>query len=60
MAKIMKMPPHLVDVGAEKRCSECRKPFPAESQPSLSRAFREHVQLEHKAPQPPKRDLLQN
>jgi hypothetical protein len=51
------LPPHLVtDSGEIKLCSHCRKEFPADSKPSLSKAFAAHVRNEHKdeKPQPKK------
>ena len=48
-----KLPPHLVSAGGDdkKKGSECGQEFTLDAQPSLSRAFVEHVKTAH----PPKR-----
>jgi hypothetical protein len=46
------LPPHLVDRKGIKHCSACGKSFPEDIQPSLSKAFRLHVQAEHKTKEP--------
>jgi hypothetical protein len=43
-----KLPPHLIEENQVKKCSECKMPFPADSQPSLSKPFAEHVKQEHR------------
>lgn len=44
----LSLPPHLVAQGIIKRCSACNHPFPLDVQPSLSRAFRKHVEEVHR------------
>ena len=44
----LSLPPHLVAQGLIKRCSACNHPFPVDAQPSLSRAFRKHVEEVHR------------
>jgi hypothetical protein len=41
-------PPHLVQHGNQKRCSACNHPFALDVKPSLSRAFRQHVEEMHR------------
>jgi len=43
------LPPHLVRHGNIKRCSACNHPFADDVQPSLSRAFRKHVEDIHRS-----------
>lgn len=43
------LPPHLISVGAMKRCSECETTFDKGAKPSLSRAFADHVRNKHRA-----------
>ena len=38
-----KLPPHLIDYQGAKRCSICKMPFPSDAEPSLGKAFAEHV-----------------
>ena len=46
-------PPHLIKRNGEKCCSVCKKVFTADSKPSVSKAFVEHVRNEHRpAPNP--------
>ena len=42
-----KFPPHLIDSRGVKRCSVCRMPFRADSQPSIIKAFAAHVLKAH-------------
>jgi hypothetical protein len=42
------LPPHLIQQGNMKRCSACNHPFPLDAEPSLSRAFRRHVEEVHR------------
>jgi hypothetical protein len=49
MMSKFRLPPHLVSDGRTKRCSDCGLGFVADSQPSLNKAFEEHVQAAHKA-----------
>ncbi|MBS1801909.1 MAG: hypothetical protein JST28_01005 [Acidobacteria bacterium] len=44
----LSLPPHLVTQGNVKRCSACSHPFPFDVKPSLSRAFRQHVEEVHR------------
>jgi hypothetical protein len=48
-----KLPPHLIDYLGAWRCSICKIPFPLEVEPSLSRAFAEHVITNHRPGQTP-------
>ena len=41
------LPPHLMSQGKLKRCSVCGQTFGLDSQPSLSKAFAEHVRTVH-------------
>ena len=43
------LPPHLVRDGNEKRCSACNHRFPIDAKPSLSKAFRKHVEEVHRS-----------
>jgi hypothetical protein len=45
---IKKLPPHLIDDRGVKRCSVCKMPFLPDAQPSLSKAFAEHVIKAHR------------
>ncbi|HTM15480.1 MAG TPA: hypothetical protein VL135_01205 [Terracidiphilus sp.] len=42
------LPPYLVQNGPMKRCSACNHPFALDVKPSLSRAFRKHVEEVHR------------
>lgn len=44
----LSLPPYLIQQGATKRCSACNHPFPLDVKPSLSRAFRRHVEEVHR------------
>ena len=41
------LPAHLIEIGGVKRCSLCKHAFPADAKPSLSKAFRKHVEEAH-------------
>jgi len=41
------MAPHLIERDGVLRCSVCQKDFPPNSQPSMSKAFAEHVRQNH-------------
>lgn len=43
------LPPYLVQHGNKKLCSACNHPFPLDAKPSLSRAFRKHVEEIHRS-----------
>ncbi len=43
-----KLPPHLIDYQGAQRCSICKMPFPSDAQPSLDKAFAEHVITAHR------------
>ena len=43
-----KLPPHLIDYQGAKRCSICKMPFPSDIEPSLTKAFAEHVISNHR------------
>jgi hypothetical protein len=43
-----RMPAHIVHENAAKRCSVCKMPFPPDSEPSVSKAFAEHVLKTHR------------
>lgn len=45
----LSLPPHLIQQGNVKRCSACNHPFPLDVKPSLSRAFRKHVEEVHRS-----------
>ena len=45
------LPPYLIRHGAEKRCSVCGAVFGKYVKPTISRAFREHVEKEHRRTQ---------
>lgn len=49
-----KVGPHLKTIDDVKYCSVCNKAFPADSQPSISKAFAAHVKQDHKKPVPTK------
>jgi hypothetical protein len=42
------LPPHLTSVSRIKQCSVCGTVFPKDVKPSLSRAFRKHVEEVHR------------
>jgi hypothetical protein len=42
------LPPHLTSVNRVKQCSACGAVFPADVKPSLSKAFRKHVEEVHR------------
>ena len=44
----LSLPPHLITQGNIKRCSACSHPFSFDVKPSLSRAFRKHVEEVHR------------
>jgi len=44
-----KLPPHLVRDRNLKRCSVCGESFTVDAQPSLSKAFVEHVKKVHRS-----------
>jgi len=44
----IKLPPHLIDYQGAKRCSICKMPFPSDIEPSLTKAFAEHVISNHR------------
>ena len=46
-----KLPPHLIDYQGARRCSICKMPFPTDAEPSLSKAFAEHVITNHRPSQ---------
>ena len=39
---------HLIDDGSLKRCSICKYPFPPDVEPSVDRAFTDHLLRAHK------------
>jgi hypothetical protein len=39
--------PHLTSVDGVKMCSVCKQPFPENSQPSVRKAFAQHVRTVH-------------
>jgi hypothetical protein len=41
------LPPYLFTRLGKKECSICRKVFPKDSKPSISKAFAEHVRVVH-------------
>jgi hypothetical protein len=41
--------PHVVERNLKKVCSECRQELPPDVQPSLSKAFRAHVEEKHRS-----------
>jgi hypothetical protein len=43
--------PHLIEYQGAQRCSICKMPFPSDAQPSLDRAFSEHVITNHRSGQ---------
>ena len=43
------LPPHLIESKGVKRCSVCMHPFDADSKPSLSAVFKEHVMEVHRS-----------
>ena len=45
----LSLPPHLIQQGNVKRCSACNHPFPLDVKPSLSKAFRQHVEEVHRS-----------
>lgn len=44
------LPPYLIRSGLGKKCSVCGMEFTSAAQPSLSRAFRQHVEEAHRGP----------
>lgn len=46
--KLPSLPPYLISKGDQKQCSVCGATFEKHVKPSLSRAFREHVEREHR------------
>lgn len=46
------LPPHLIHSRGMKRCSVCLKAFPDDAKPSVSQAFRKHLDEEHSKRQP--------
>jgi hypothetical protein len=48
--KFPSLPPYLISKGDQKQCSACGATFGKHVKPSISRAFREHVEKEHRVP----------
>jgi hypothetical protein len=46
------LPPYLIESNGTKRCSKCSTAFNADSKPSVSAAFKEHVIEVHRSANP--------